>query len=75
MEKSTFGNEGPHPRLIRSVDFTPNREGDILILPDLLDQIAGDEQRDSVIADVTFDTHRCHSAIRPRKAVPIFQMS
>jgi len=35
---------------IRAVEFTPSRDGDSPILPDLLDQIPEDEPIDSVTA-------------------------
>lgn len=56
---------------IRAVEFTPSRDGDSPIPPDLLDQIAKDEQIGSVTADGAYDTRRCHSAILARDAVPI----
>ena len=44
---------------IRAVEFTPSREGDSPVLPDLLDQIP-------VTEDGAFDTRRCHTAILER---------
>ena len=51
---------------IRAVDFTPSREGDSPVLPDLLDQIPEDEQIGTVTGDGAFDTRRCHTAILER---------
>jgi hypothetical protein len=48
---------------IRAVEFTPSREGDSPVLPDLLDQIPEDEQIGTVTGDGAFDTRRCHTAI------------
>ena len=56
---------------IRAVAFTPSREGDSPVLPDLLDQIPEDEQVGTVTADGAYDTRRCHAAIIERDAVPI----
>jgi hypothetical protein len=44
----------------RAVEFTPSREGDSPVLPDLLDQIPQGEDIGTVTA---YDTRRCHSAI------------
>ena len=51
---------------IREVEFTPSREGDSPVLPDLLDQIPEDEQIGTVTGDGAFDTRRCHTAILER---------
>jgi hypothetical protein len=51
---------------IRAVEFTPSREGDSPVLPDLLDQIPQDEDIGTVTADGAYDTRRCHSAIIAR---------
>jgi hypothetical protein len=56
---------------IRAVEFTPSRDGDSPVLPDLLGQIPVDEQVGTVTADGAYDTRRCHSAIIARDAVPI----
>jgi len=48
---------------IRAVEFTPIREGDSPVLPDLLDQIPQDEDIGAVTADGAHDTRRCHGAI------------
>lgn len=55
----------------RAVEFTPSRDSDRPILPNLLDQIGADEQIGSVTADSAYDTHRCSSAILARDAVLI----
>jgi hypothetical protein len=51
---------------IRAVEFTPSRDGDSPVLPDLLDQIPDDEDIGTVTADGAYDTRRCHSAIIAR---------
>ena len=56
---------------IRAVEFTPSREGDSPVLPDLLGQIPEDEQIGTVTADGAYDTRRCHKAIIGREATPI----
>ena len=56
---------------IRAVEFTPSREGDSPVLPDLLDQIPEDEEIATVTADGAYDTRRCQSAIIARGATPI----
>ncbi len=56
---------------IRAVEFTPSREGDSPVLPDLLGQIPKNEEIGSVTADAAYDTRRCHIAILERDAVPI----
>jgi hypothetical protein len=48
---------------IRAVEFTPGREGDSPVLPDLLGQIPEAEDIGTVTADGAYDTRRCHSAI------------
>ena len=48
------------------MEFTPSREGDSPVLPDLLDQIPEDEQIGTVTGDGAFDTRRCHTAILER---------
>lgn len=53
---------------IRAVEFTPSREGDSPVLPDLLDQVPQDEDIATVTADGAYDTRRCHSAIIARQA-------
>ena len=56
---------------IRAVEFTPSRDGDSPVLPDLLKQISVDENISTVTADGAYDTRRCHAAILARGAVPI----
>jgi hypothetical protein len=56
---------------IRAVEFTPSRDGDSPVLPDLLGQIPADEQIGTVTADGAYDTRRCHKAITDRRAIPI----
>jgi hypothetical protein len=56
---------------IRAVEFTPSREGDSPVLPDLLDQIPDDEDIGTVTADGAYDTRRCHSAIIARGGTAI----
>lgn len=56
---------------IRAVEFTPSRDGDSPVLPDLLGQIPKKEEIGSVTADGAYDTRRCHIAIVERDAVPI----
>ena len=56
---------------IRAVEFTPSRDGDSPVLPDLLSQIPVGEQIGTVTADGAYDTRRCHKAIIGRDAVPI----
>jgi len=56
---------------IRAVVFTPSRDGDSPVLPDLLNQIRAGEQIGTVTADGAYDTRRCHTAIIDRQATPI----
>ena len=56
---------------IRAVEFTPSRDGDSPVLPDLLAQIPTDEQIGTVTADGAYDTRRCHTAILARAATAI----
>ncbi|PSK80291.1 DDE family transposase [Limimaricola soesokkakensis] len=56
---------------IRAVEFTPSRDGDSPVLPDLLDQILDDEPIGTVTADGTYDTRRRHAAIIERQASAI----
>lgn len=51
---------------IRAGEFTPSRDGDSPVPPDLLDQIPDDENIGTVTADGAYDTRRCHSAIIAR---------
>ena len=56
---------------IRAVEFTPSRDGDSPVLPDLLDQIPDDEPIGTATADGAYDTRRCHTAIIERQATAI----
>lgn len=56
---------------IRAVEFTPSRDGDSPVLPDLLEQIPEDERIGTVTADGACDTRRCHTAIIARDAEAI----
>jgi IS5 family transposase len=56
---------------IRAVEFTPSRDGDSPVLPDLLDEIPDDEPIGTVTADGAYDTRRCHTAIIERQATAI----
>jgi hypothetical protein len=69
---------------IRAVEFTPGRDGDSPLLPDLRGQIPEDEQIGIVRAlsghrvampcravDGAYDTRRCHTAILARGPTPI----
>jgi hypothetical protein len=56
---------------IRAVEFTPSREGDSPVLPDLLEQIPDDEDIGTVTADGAYDTRRCHGAIIARGGTAI----
>ncbi|SLN48576.1 Transposase DDE domain protein [Roseisalinus antarcticus] len=56
---------------IRAVEFTPSRDGDSPVLPDLLGQIPESERIGTVTADGADDTRRCHAAIIARGATPI----
>ena len=56
---------------IRAVEFTPSREGDSPVLPELLDQIPEGEEIGTVTADGAYGTRRCHTAIIDRQATAI----
>jgi len=56
---------------IRAVEVTGSNIGDAPILPELLDQIAVDEQIGSVTADGAYDTRKCHEAIAARGAAAV----
>ena len=56
---------------IRAIEFTPSREGDSPVLPDLLDQIPQGEDIGTVTADGAYDTRRCHSAVISRGGTAI----
>ena len=51
--------------------FTPSRDGDSPVLPDLLDQIPEDEPIGTVTPDGAYDARHCHTAsssARPRRS-------
>jgi hypothetical protein len=56
---------------IRAVEFTPSRDGDSPVLPDLLGQIPAGEQIGTVTADGAYDKRRCHKAIVDRQGTAI----
>ena len=56
---------------IRALEFTPSREGDSSVLPDLLGQIPETEQIRTITADGAYDTRHCHKAFIERQAIPI----
>lgn len=56
---------------IRAVEFTPSRDGDSPVLPELLDQIPDDEEIGTVTGDGAYDTRRCHTAIVERRATAV----
>ena len=56
---------------VRAVEVTGSNIGDAPILPELLDQIAADEQIGSVTADGAYDTRKCHEAIAARCAAAV----
>ncbi len=57
--------------IIRAVEFTPGRDGDSPVLPDLLGPVPEDQPIGSVTADGAYGTRRCHAAIAGRGAIPI----
>ncbi len=56
---------------IRAVEFTPSSDGDSPVLPELLNQIAENEEIGTVTGDGAYDTRRCHTAIIGRQATAI----
>lgn len=56
---------------IRAAEFTPSREGDSPVLPELLDQIPRGEDIGTVTADGAHDTRHCHSAVIARGGTAI----
>ena len=56
---------------VRAVEFTPSRDGDSPVLPELLNQVPQDEPIGTVTADGAYDTRRCHTAVLERDAIPI----
>ena len=60
------------PRLTSVLSNSPpSRDGDSLVLSELLDQTPKEEEISSVTADGAYDTRRCNSAIIERGAAPI----
>jgi hypothetical protein len=53
---------------IRAIEVTGSNIGDAPMLPDLLKQIAPDQEIGSVTADGAYDTRKCHEAIAGRNA-------
>ena len=53
---------------IRAIELTGSNIGDAPMLPDLLGQIALDQEIGSVTADGAYDTRKCHEAIAARNA-------
>ena len=53
---------------VRAVEFTSSRQGDSLLLPELLSQILEGEEIATVTADGAYDTRRCHAAVVERGA-------
>ncbi len=56
---------------IRAVEYNPGSDGDIPVLPELLDQIPEGKETGTVTADGACDTRRCHTAIIDRQATAI----
>jgi hypothetical protein len=53
---------------VRAVEVTTSNIGDAPMLPELLNQIAPDQNIGSVTADGAYDTRKCHDAIASRNA-------
>ena len=53
---------------IRAIEVTSSSIGDAPILPDLLNQIAPDQEIGSITGDGAYDTRKCHDAIAARNA-------
>ena len=56
---------------IRAVEVTSSNMGDAPMLPELLDQIAPDQEISTVTVDGAYDTRKCHDAIADRGAAAI----
>jgi hypothetical protein len=56
---------------IRAIEVTGSNIGDAPMLPDLLGQIAPDQEIGSVTADGAYDTRKCHEAIAARNAYAV----
>ncbi len=53
---------------LRAVEITGSHVGDAPMLPELLDQIPGNQDIGSVTADGAYDTRKCHDAVADRGA-------
>ena len=53
---------------VRAVEITGSHVGDAPMLPELLDQIPGNQDIGSVTADGAYDTRKCHDAVADRGA-------
>ncbi len=53
---------------VRAVEITGSHVGDAPMLPELLDQIPGNQDIGSVTADGAYDTRKCHDAVADRSA-------
>ncbi len=53
---------------VRAVEITGSYVGDAPMLPELLDQIPGNQDIGSVTADGAYDTRKCHDAVADRGA-------
>jgi hypothetical protein len=51
---------------IRAVEFTSSQTGDSPVLPDLRAQIPVDQVINTVTADGSYDTRKCHAAVAGR---------
>ena len=51
---------------LRAIEVTGSNVGDAPMLPDLLNQVAPDQEIGSVTADWAHDTRKCHDAIATR---------
>ena len=56
---------------IRAIEVTSSSIGDAPIRPDLLNQIAPDQEVGSVTGDGAYDTRKCHDAIADRNAYAV----
>ena len=56
---------------IRAIEITGSRIGDAPVMPDLLNQIPGDQPLGMVTADGAYDTRACHAAIAARGAAAV----
>lgn len=58
-------------RYIRAVEFYSSREGDSLVLPDLLAQVLADQPTGIITANGAYGTRKLHTAIVEREATAI----